>query len=397
MAERERAGGIVFWDVDTQFDFMTPPEEGGKLYVRDLADPADPGATQIVPKLRALSEHARRNGILRVATGDWHSLDHREIEVENPDFRTTYPPHCMAGEQGSEKIPETALRDPIVIPLRADADTARKAVRQARSEGRDIFLQKEEFSCFTGNPATEHLLRELDAAAIVVYGVALDVCVLYAVEGMLDRGQRVLVVADATWALGIHEPEELLAELGRAGRHPRHHRRGSRGGFHGRRPILNRVVGVRRMARAVQPHEPSHRRQREWMREIDLSGRAAIVTGSSKGIGYAIAEALARADANVLVSARNAEEVKQAARAAGRAGAGHGGRRRVRHAPVRRRASGWSARAVEEFGRAGRAGEQRRRRALRAHRGDLRGAVGSRRSRPTSTASSTPATRRSRT
>lgn len=47
---------------------------------------------------------------------------------------------------------------------------------------------------------------------------------------------------------------------------------------------------------------------------LDLRGKTAIVTGSSKGIGYAIAESLARAHANVLVTARNAEEVAAAAR-----------------------------------------------------------------------------------
>jgi 3-oxoacyl-[acyl-carrier protein] reductase len=46
---------------------------------------------------------------------------------------------------------------------------------------------------------------------------------------------------------------------------------------------------------------------------VDLSGRTAIVTGSSKGIGYAVAEALAAAGANVTVSARNEEEVRRAA------------------------------------------------------------------------------------
>lgn len=201
---------LVFWDVDTQFDFMTPPDEGGKLYVKDLSDETDPGAVRIKPALKRLSDYAREHGILRVATGDWHTLDHREIDPDSPNFRDTYPPHCMAGEQGSEKIPETELRDPIVVPIRADPETARRAVEHARREGRDIFLRKEEFSCFTGNPATEELLRALDARTIVVYGVALDVCVRHAVEGMLDRGARVFLVEDATWGLGIGDPESLL-------------------------------------------------------------------------------------------------------------------------------------------------------------------------------------------
>jgi 3-oxoacyl-[acyl-carrier protein] reductase len=46
---------------------------------------------------------------------------------------------------------------------------------------------------------------------------------------------------------------------------------------------------------------------------LSQSGKVAVVTGSSKGIGYAIAEALVNAGANVTVSARHAEEVSSAA------------------------------------------------------------------------------------
>ena len=44
-----------------------------------------------------------------------------------------------------------------------------------------------------------------------------------------------------------------------------------------------------------------------------LEGKTAVVTGGSKGIGYSIGEYLARAGANVVLSARNADEVKAAA------------------------------------------------------------------------------------
>src|SRR5690606_3248908 len=101
MNPQQHSTEILFWDVDTQFDFMTPPDQGGKLYVRDAGDPLDEGAEAIVPNLARLSRFARDEDVLRVATGDWHTLDHREIDAESPDFRSTFPPHCLAGEKGA--------------------------------------------------------------------------------------------------------------------------------------------------------------------------------------------------------------------------------------------------------------------------------------------------------
>ena len=46
---------------------------------------------------------------------------------------------------------------------------------------------------------------------------------------------------------------------------------------------------------------------------MELKGKTAIVTGATKGIGRAIAEALAGEGMNVLISARDAEEVNRAA------------------------------------------------------------------------------------
>jgi len=45
---------------------------------------------------------------------------------------------------------------------------------------------------------------------------------------------------------------------------------------------------------------------------MDLKGKTAVVTGASKGIGLAIAQALTQAGANVVITARNQQEIEKA-------------------------------------------------------------------------------------
>jgi nicotinamidase/pyrazinamidase len=177
---------LVFWDVDTQRDFMEPH---GALYV--------PGAAALLPHLRQLTEHARNRRIPVVASVCAHNESDDEISAE-PDYRHTFPTHCLRGTRGQEKVPATAMWQPLVIENRPyDRAELTRCLAGAPTE---ILLEKQQFDVFS-NPATEMLLAVMKILSVVVYGVATDVCVHHAVVGLARRGCRVRVAEDATAAL----------------------------------------------------------------------------------------------------------------------------------------------------------------------------------------------------
>jgi nicotinamidase/pyrazinamidase len=195
---------LIFWDVDTQHDFI---RADGRLYI--------PGSTEIVPVLEALTDFAHEHRTPIVASADDHEPSDPEIS-DAPDWRDTFPPHCMHGTPGQLKIAETALRDLLVIDPELQ-DPGALAHRVLAHRG-DFLLRKHSVDVFSNvNVAT--LLRTLEPDAIVLYGVATDYCNRYAVEGLLSRLPRteICLVTDAIRAIDAGEGSRLVSDWERRG------------------------------------------------------------------------------------------------------------------------------------------------------------------------------------
>jgi nicotinamidase/pyrazinamidase len=188
-------GGRILWDVDTQVDFMLP---GGKLHVS--------GAEQTVPAMARLVGAAREVGLVHVASADDHELTDPEIS-NAADFRSTFPPHCLRGTRGAQKIPETEQVDPLPLSLVPFPPGLVPGLLAGR---RELLLLKKSFDVFT-NPNAEPTLAALDPDEVILFGVATDVCNDAAIRGLLRRGRRVRFVEDAARGLDESRVAECLA------------------------------------------------------------------------------------------------------------------------------------------------------------------------------------------
>ena len=216
----------IGWVVDVQRDFMQPD---GRLYVRDLFDDRDPGAVMAEPRLVEAVEWMHANADLVVYTADWHGYDDAEIDAANPDpGKGTYPPHCMgrsadpAERLGAEIIPSLAASDCLVLEVGATPADVRALLARWRRRPRPVLIRKSRFDVFEGNRAAdlfvESVTSALDPVEFFVAGVARDVCVTQAIDGLQARGHRVTAIRDAMWGLGLEAEEDTLARWRGKGR-----------------------------------------------------------------------------------------------------------------------------------------------------------------------------------
>ncbi|MGV8141704.1 MAG: cysteine hydrolase family protein [Candidatus Woesearchaeota archaeon] len=180
---------ILFWNVDTQYDFMRDDNifKGALPVV---------GARAIEENLEKLTAMAERYELKVVNTADWHTPNDAEISV-NPDYKKTYPQHCMARSKGAEYIHATNPKNPYILSSNTDM------IATEVSSHRNIVLHKDDFDVFVGNKHTNNVLDIINPEKIFVYGVATNVCVNFAVQGLLDKmksekkNYEIYVVQDA--------------------------------------------------------------------------------------------------------------------------------------------------------------------------------------------------------
>lgn len=193
----------IFWDVDTQFDFMKPR---GALYV--------PGAEGIIDRVSEIRRFALDNGYSVLSDIDWHRMDNPEIS-EQPDMKTTFPPHCMAGRPGSERVGYLGQVPIDYVEIdEAHMDELRKLVQKEQFH---IVIRKESLNVFD-NPNTHKLVDMVKPEHVVVFGVALDCCVYYVLTELTKhKGVKLSLLKDATKGLQTRPDEEVYDELRKAG------------------------------------------------------------------------------------------------------------------------------------------------------------------------------------
>ncbi|KOG88999.1 isochorismatase family protein [Streptomyces varsoviensis] len=178
--------------VDVQNDFC----EGGSLAVAGGADVAA-GITDLVGEATAGYRYV-------VATRD-HHIDPGEHFSAHPDYENSWPPHCVAGTEGSGFHPNFA---PAVASGAVEAVFDKGAHTAAYSgfEGADE----------NGTPLAQWL-RDRDVAEVDIVGLATDHCVRATALDARRERFTTRVLLDLTAGVSRHTTERAMEELRDAG------------------------------------------------------------------------------------------------------------------------------------------------------------------------------------
>jgi nicotinamidase-related amidase len=140
---------------------------------------ANPRAQAIVPPLKRILEHARREGWVVVFSNDAHQPGDPELKV--------WGEHAMAGSAGAQVISEL----------------------QPQPGERELISPKRAYGAFDGTGLDEKL-RALGVDEVVLAGQHTHICVRHSSYGALIRGYEITIPSDAVCAFeGVDENDAL--------------------------------------------------------------------------------------------------------------------------------------------------------------------------------------------
>ena len=186
---------MIFFDIDTQHDFL---DRDGALYV--------PDSESIRPQLERLLRAASERQITTVSSRCAH-------QVNDPEF-AVFPPHCIDGTRGAERV----FADLPNLPRRELPVGAAPEPQATLAPATHYLVKKQVYDLFS-NPWLEGL-RESGAFSgeqCVVFGVATDYCVRAAGLGLASTGAHVLLVEDAIRGVAPETTAKALEEMRAAG------------------------------------------------------------------------------------------------------------------------------------------------------------------------------------
>ncbi|MDB5164275.1 MAG: isochorismatase hydrolase, nicotinamidase/pyrazinamidase [Candidatus Saccharibacteria bacterium] len=198
--------------IDAQRGFM-PASEGERLDVPGFGELPIMEGEHIVPYLNTLLGAFSLRGMDIFTTQDWHPerTAHFALDGNEPNFMTTWPPHCRANTPGAELHPE------IIVPKLA------VAFKKGQEELTDGALD----TSYTGlngvnerGQNLEHWLRQRGTRAVLLGGLALDYCVkATALDLRTKLGLDVTIAVDATESVAQPTGLKAIDELEAAGVH----------------------------------------------------------------------------------------------------------------------------------------------------------------------------------
>lgn len=174
----------ILVDIDTQKDFLLAE---GKACIRNHR--------RVLARIRRVMAWARTQNIPIISTAEVYPDNNGESIVD----------YCIDGTEGQKKIHYTLFNDRVTFVADGNTDLPRDMLRRYKQ----IILNKRCVDPFD-EPRIDRLLSEVRASEFILVGTTLEGAVKMTALGLLQRGKKVTVVADA---VGSHSKKEAILTI----------------------------------------------------------------------------------------------------------------------------------------------------------------------------------------